>query len=70
VLDRDHRLVDDLADLRRLRLRGDLRPARVGGNPEDILSGAFVPILGIGVRLLRELRVLFLERVGNALQKD
>ncbi len=51
MLDRNHRLVDDLADLRRLRLRGDLRPARIRRHPVHVARLVFVAIFRIRFRV-------------------
>jgi hypothetical protein len=63
---------DEPADARLARLRLEMRPARFGRHPEDVLRAVFVRVLR--VRTLRafgfELRVLLLEGVGDVLEKD
>ena len=72
ALDAGHRVVDELADGGLLGLRLQVRPARLGRHPEDVLRAVLVGVLGVGaLRLLGfELRVLLLEGVGDVLEED
>ena len=85
ALNRAHRIVNDLADLRRLGLGLDGVPAGFGRQPEDIRGEIFVAILG-GFGALRfvldepfalgigeaeqQLLAFFLEGVGDVFQED
>ena len=72
ALDGHHRGIHRLADgwLRRLAL--DLCPARLGRHPEDADGAVLIRVLGVSAlaSLRLELRVLFLEGVGDVLQED
>ena len=74
ALDRDHRVVDDLADGRLLGAVLEIGPARVGRDPEDVLGVVFVRIFGIGAGVVAfacdQLRVVFLEGVGDVFEED
>ena len=72
ALDAGHRVVDELADGGLAGLRLQVRPARLGRHPEDVLGAVLVGVLGVGaLRLLgHELRVLLLEGVGDVLEED
>lgn len=63
LLDGEHRFINQLADGWLLGFRFEVRPACGLWNPEDVFAGVLVAIFGIGVRLVRQLRVLLLERV-------
>src|SRR5688500_12819654 len=67
-----HRGVDQLADCRLLRLRLQMRPARLRRHPEDAVPTIFIRILGIGSAspLSEQLLVMLLERVGDVLQEQ
>ena len=56
LLDRDHRVVDQLADRRLLGVRLEVRPAGLLRHPEDVLGRVLVAVLGVGVLVGRELR--------------
>jgi hypothetical protein len=49
-----------------------VRPASLGRHPEDAQGAVLVGILGVGAALFvgDELRVLFLEGVGDVLEED
>ena len=72
ALDRDHRIVDQLADRGLLGVRLEERPARFLRHPEDVQGAVLVRILRIGalVALGLELGVLRLEGVRDVLQED
>ena len=48
ALDRDHGVIDDLADLGLLGAVLEIGPTRGGRNPEDIFGAVFVGIFGVG----------------------
>jgi hypothetical protein len=67
-----HGVVHDLADGGLLRLCLQVRPARLGRDPEDALGAVLVGVFGVGAlgRLGEKLRVAFLEGIGNVLEED
>ena len=71
-LDAGHCVVHDLADRRLAGLRFQVRPARFGRHPEDVLGAIFVGVFRVrAARLLGdELRVLLLERIRDVLEED
>ena len=70
ALDRDHGVVDDLADLGLLGAVLEIGPARAGWNPENIFRAILIGIFRVGAFSLREVYVFFLERVGDVFEKD
>jgi len=72
ALDRGHRLVHQFADVRLTRVLLKLRPASLGGHPEDVLRPVLVGVLWVGalVALGFELGVMGLEGVGDVLKED
>ena len=74
ALDRDHRVIDDLADGRLLGAVLEISPARGGRHPEDVFGAVFVRIFGIGAGVFAfacdQLRVVFFEAVGDVLEED
>jgi hypothetical protein len=74
ALDGDHGVVHDLADGGLLGVGLEVRPARVGGHPEDVLGLVFVRVLGIGALVValagEELGAVLLEAVGDVLEED
>ena len=72
ALDRDHRLVDQLADRGLLGARLKEPPARLLRHPEDVESPVLVRVLGVGAlrALGLELGVLGLERIRDVLQEN
>ena len=74
ALDRDHRVIDDLADGRLLRAVLKIGPARGGRDPEDIFGAVFVGIFWIGAGVFAfardELRMVFFETVGDVFEED
>src|SRR5439155_12675370 len=57
----DHGVIDDLADHCLLGLALDVLPAGVFRDPEDVLGGVLVPVLGVGVLVGPERLVPLLE---------
>ena len=74
LLDRVHRRVHVLADLRRLRPRAQVRPPCRRRDEEHVLRPVLVAILRIGPGVLalarQKPRVNLLERIGDVLQED
>ena len=74
ALDRDHRVVDELADGRLLGAGLQVRPAAPRRHPEDVLGAVLVRVFGIGAGVVAfagdELGVLLLEGVGDVLEED
>lgn len=70
ALDRLHRLVDELPDLRLLRLSREMTPPSLRRNPEDVDRAVLVGILRARERVGRELRALPLESVRDVLEED
>ena len=70
LLDRDHRLVDQLADGGLLGVGLKMRPARLLRHPEDVFGEIFVGVFG-GVGVFGQQRgTLCLEGVRNVLEED
>ena len=71
ALDRDHRVIDDLADGRLLRAVLEISPARSGRHPENIFGSVLVGIFGIRAGVFAfacdQLRVVLFETVGDVL---
>ena len=70
LLDAGHRLVELDPDRLGAGLLLQLRPAGGGRNPEDIVGGVLVAILGIRPFDARELGPVSLEAVGDVLEED
>jgi hypothetical protein len=74
ALDRDHGVVDDLANLGLLGAVLEVGPTPGGWNPEDVEAFVFIGIFRIGTGVFAfaggELRVVFLEGVGDVLEED
>jgi len=70
LLDRVHRVVDDLADLGRLGGGLELAPAGLRRDPEDVMPHVLVAVLRIGLGLLLDRVVPLLEGVGDVLEED
>ena len=70
LLDRIHRVVDDLADLGRLGGGLELRPSGVRRHPEHVFAHVLVAVLRVGVGLLLDRVVPLLEGVGDVLEED
>ena len=74
ALDRDHGVIDDLADLGLLGAVLEIGPARAGRNPEDIEGFVFVRVFRIGAGVVafagEQRRVVFLEGVGDVFEED
>ena len=74
ALDRDHGVIDDLADLGLLGAVLEVRPTRAGRNPEDVLGFVFVRVFGIGAGVVafasEQRRVVFLEGIGDVFEED
>ena len=74
ALDRDHCVIDNLADGWLLRAALEIGPARGGWDPEDVLGAVFVGIFWIAAGVFAfardKLRVMFLEAVGDVLEED
>lgn len=70
-LDRDHCIVERLPNLGELGLVLQIRPPRLGRNPEDALAAILVRILGIRplVDLREELPMPLVECIRNILEK-
>lgn len=73
-LDRDHRVIDDLADLGLLGAVLEIGPTRAGWNPEDVESFVFVRVFGICARVVslagEQRGVVLLEAVGDVFKED
>ena len=71
-LDGGHGVVDGRPNGGLVRLTLQYRPARLGRHPEDALGAVFVRVFGVRAvdDLLLQLRVGFLERVGDVLEED
>ena len=70
ALDREHGVVDQLADGRLLCIGLKVRPAGVLRDPEDVFGEVFVGVF-CGVRIIGEQgRAFGLESVGDVLQED
>ena len=71
TLDRDHRVIDDLADGRLLGAVLKIAPTRLWRHPEHVLGFVFVWIFWIGAGVVAfagdELRMVFFETVGDVL---
>ena len=71
ALDRDHRVIDDLADGRLLGAVLEIGPARRGWDPEDVFGAVLVRIFGISASVFtfacEQLRVVLFETVGDVL---
>ena len=65
LLNRAHGFVNRRADLRRVRLGGNVAPPRALRHKENPLGGVFVNILLEAVAFRDQLPVLFLEAVGD-----
>ena len=65
ALDRDHRVIDDLADGRLFRAVLEISPTRSGRNPENVFGFVLVRIFGICAGIFaftcEELRMVFFE---------
>ena len=72
AFDGGYGVVHALADRWLLRLGLQVRPARLGRDPEDVLGAVSVGVFGVGalVALGLEPGVLFLESVGDVLEED
>ena len=74
ALDRDHRVVDDLADGRLLGAGLEMGPARFRWHPENVFGSVFVGVFGIGAGVVAfardELRAVFFETVGDVFEED
>ena len=60
-----HSVVDDFADLRRMRRRGNHTPAGVRRHKKDPLGSIFIDVLLEAVAFLHQRLVFFLKTVGN-----
>src|SRR5271157_835016 len=69
LLDRIHRVVDDLADLGRLGGGLELPPSGVWRHPEHVLAHVLVAVLRVDVRLLLDGVVPLLEGVEDVLEE-
>ena len=74
ALDRDHGIIDNLADARLLCAILEIAPARSGWNPKDVFGAIFVGILWIRAGAFAfacdKLRMVFLETVGDVLEEN
>lgn len=74
ALDGDHEVVRGLADGGLLGAGLEVRPAGIGGHPENILRLVFIRILGIRALVIplpgEELGAVFLEGVGDVFQEN
>ena len=69
-LDRQHGVVDVLADSRQFGPGSQVRPAGLPRNPEDVLGEVLFRVLGVSRFLLQKLGPLCLGGVGDVLEKD
>ncbi len=74
ALNGDHRIVDPATDAGHARAGLQVRPARIGRHPENVLGQILVRILRIGAGVValprHQLGAVRLEAVGDVLQKD
>ena len=74
ALDGDHGVVNDLADGRLLGIGLEMRPARVGGHPEDVFGFVFVGVFGVCAFVValagEQPGAVFLEGVGDVFQEN
>ncbi len=72
ALDAGHRVIHELADRRLTGLRLQVRPARLGRHPEDVLGAVFVRVFGVRAQCLfrHERGMLLLEGVGDVFKEE
>ena len=74
ALDRDHGVIDDLADLGLLGAVLQIGPTRAGWNPENVQRFVFVGVFGIGTGVValagEKCGMVLFEGVGDVLQED
>jgi hypothetical protein len=70
ALDRDHGVIDDLADLGLLCAVLEICPARARRNPEDVLGFVFILVFRIGPGFVKQRGVFLFECVGDVFQED
>ena len=74
AFDGDHGVVHEFADGGLFGIGLEVRPARFGGHPEDVLGLVFVRVFGIGTGVIAltcdEFGAVFLEGVGDVFEED